>query len=116
MVIHRHVLIDDGGESFDLDNLLRWRDQLDFVGPVFAGVLVIASANMAKVLTETTDQIVIPPTLISSLDHDREAGASFACELMDQIRASGAFDGIHLVPVGKFRTVAAQLEGEGWRR
>jgi hypothetical protein len=35
---------------------------------------------------------------------------------MEDIRASGAFDGVHLVAVGRYRTVAARLEQSGWRR
>ena len=36
--------------SFSLDALLRWRDQLVFNGPVYAGVMVLASVLMANKL------------------------------------------------------------------
>jgi hypothetical protein len=35
---------------------------------------------------------------------------------MSEIEATKAFDGVHLVPVGRYRSVAARLEQEGWRR
>lgn len=35
---------------------------------------------------------------------------------MIQIRESSAFDGVHLVPLGRYRTVAARLEQDGWTR
>jgi len=101
---------------FDLDELVRWRKSIDFNGKVFAGVIVVASPVMAKTLAEATNQIEMPESLIRDLDGDRDAGVAFACELMKDIRSSGMFDGIHLIPVGRYRTVAARLEQEGWRR
>jgi 5,10-methylenetetrahydrofolate reductase len=102
--------------SFDLDPLLAWRESLDFDGPVFAGVLVVASVAMAKTVAEATGQIELPASLLTRLDTDPDAGVDVACSLMADIRASGAFDGVHLVPVGRYRTVAARLEGDGWGR
>lgn len=100
--------------SFDLDALLRWRDSLHFDGPVFAGVLVVASVGMAKTLTEATNQIDLPASLLDRLETDPDVGVDVACSLMEDIKSSGAFDGAHLVPVGRYRTVAARLEGNGW--
>lgn len=100
--------------SFDLNSLLRWRDALQFEGPVFAGVLVVASTGMAKTLAEATSEIELPAALLDELSRNPDAGADLACELMTAIRDSGAFDGVHLVPVGRYRAVAAHLEREGW--
>ena len=102
--------------SFDLGSLMRWRDSLDFSGKVFAGVLVAASAGMDKALVETTSQIELPRELLDGLDVNRDAGVERACSFMGEIKSSGAFDGVPLVPVGRYRTVAARLETEGWRR
>jgi hypothetical protein len=38
------------------------------------------------------------------------AGVDAACEQIMQIRDSGAFDGVHLVPVHRYREIAARLE------
>jgi hypothetical protein len=35
-----------------------------------------------------------------------------ACEQVLALRDSGAFDGVHLVPVSRYREVAAHLERE----
>jgi methylenetetrahydrofolate reductase (NADPH) len=102
--------------SFDLGDLLRWRDSLSFTGKVFAGVLVVASSGMAKTLAEATSQIAIPAELLDDLPENPDAGVDRACSLMGEIKTSGAFDGVHLVPVGRYRTVAARLEQNGWRR
>jgi 5,10-methylenetetrahydrofolate reductase len=102
--------------TFDLAGLLRWRETLRFEGPVYAGVLVVASVNMAKTLSEATDQIDLPSELLNRLETDRDAGVEVACGLMDDLRASGAFDGVHVIPIGKYRTMAAHLERSGWRR
>jgi methylenetetrahydrofolate reductase (NADPH) len=102
--------------GFDLPGLLRWRDSLDFAGKVFAGVLVVASTAMAARLAAATSEIVIPPALLGQLENDRDAGVAWACTQLGQIAASGAFDGVHLVPVGRYRQVAARLEGDGWHR
>jgi len=100
--------------SFDLDALLRWRDSQRFDGQVLAGVLVVASVGMAKTLTEATKQIDLPAKLLDQLETDPDAGIETACSLMEEIKASGAFDGVHLVPVGRYRTMAARLEKNGW--
>ena len=102
--------------SFDLEALLRWRESITFEGKVFAGVLVIASAGMAKTLVETTGQIELPGELLDELSENPAAGVERCCALMADIRASGAFDGVHLIPVGRYRSVAARLEQDGWRR
>ncbi len=102
--------------SFDLEGLLRWRESLSFGGKVFAGVLVVASQSMAKTLAETTNQIEVPKTLLAELAGDPDAGVIRSCSLMAEIKASGAFDGVHLIPVGRYRSVAARLERDGWRR
>jgi len=38
------------------------------------------------------------------------AGVDFACGMVDDIRQSGAFDGVHLIPVSRHREIAARLE------
>ena len=102
--------------SFDLEGLLRWRESLRFEGKVLAGVLVIASIGMARQLAEATDQIELPQDLLVDLARNPDAGVDRACSLMKEIESSGAFDGVHLIPVGKYRAVASRLEEDGWRR
>lgn len=96
--------------SFDLGALLRWRDSIDFSGRVFAGVLVPPSASRARKWVAEIPEISIPDSWIAALDADPAAGIGLACELAAQIRDSGAFDGLHLIPGVKHREVAFQLE------
>jgi methylenetetrahydrofolate reductase (NADPH) len=96
--------------SFSLEPLLRWRDALRFDGPVYAGVIVLPSATMARKLAADVAEIDIPGELVDRVDADPSAGVDHACELVEAIAASGAFDGVHLIPVGRYREVAARLE------
>ena len=52
----------------------------------------------------------MPPDLVARLEKDRNAGVDAACDLVVGIRDSGAFDGVHLIPVARYREVAARLE------
>ena len=99
--------------SFFLDDLLRWRDSVHFDGPVYAGVLVLASASMARKVASDVPQITVPPHWVDALDRDRSAGVELACDLVEAVRESEAFDGVHLVPVTRYREVAARLERRG---
>ena len=76
--------------------------------PVYAGVLVVASAGMARNMT--IPGLTVPPDLVRRLERDRNAGVDAACDLVVAIRDSGAFDGVHLIPVARYREVAARLE------
>jgi methylenetetrahydrofolate reductase (NADPH) len=97
---------------FDLDALLRWRDSVDFAGRVLAGVLVPPSASRARKWAAEIPEVFIPDSWIAALDADPAAGVGLACDLAAQIRDSGAFDGLHLIPGVKYREVAFQLESE----
>jgi methylenetetrahydrofolate reductase (NADPH) len=96
--------------SFDLDDLLAWRDTVDFEGSVYAGVMVIPSASMARKLMATIPDIVVPRSWLDAIEADRDAGVELACDLATAIAASGAFDGVHLVPGVRYRETAARLE------
>lgn len=97
--------------SYDLDELLRWRESVDLDIPVYAGVMVLASARMARNLA-ALPQLTIPPRLVEAVESDRDAGVDHACEQILRIRDSGAFGGVHLIPVSRYRQVTARLERE----
>ncbi|HXQ60382.1 MAG TPA: methylenetetrahydrofolate reductase [Acidimicrobiales bacterium] len=96
--------------AFDVDQLLEWRASVDFAGPVYAGVMVIASAPMARKLSTDIPQLAVPEPIINRIERDPKAGLEIACDLISQIRESGVFDGIHLIPVSRYREMAARLE------
>lgn len=96
--------------SFDVEALLRWRDELQFDGQVFAGIMAPPSAAMARKLAAEIPQLAVPEFLIEALESDRDAGVDFACGMVERIRQSHAFDGAHLIPVSRYRDIAARLE------
>lgn len=98
--------------SFSVDALLRWRDTVSLDVPVYAGVMVLASPTMARRLAATIPDIEIPDDLVARVAEDRRAGVDAACEQVLRLRDSGAFDGVHLVPVSRYREMALQLEPE----
>jgi methylenetetrahydrofolate reductase (NADPH) len=96
--------------TFSAAELIRWRSAHSFEGPVYAGVMVLPSASMARKLSADVPQLAVPEPVISQLDAHREAGVAIACELIERIRESQAFDGVHLIPVNRYREMAARLE------
>jgi methylenetetrahydrofolate reductase (NADPH) len=99
--------------TYSLTRLLEWRDQIDFPGRVYAGVLVLASTRMAHRINATIPDIRIPPHIVDKLDDDPMVGLDVACEQIEAIRSSGAFDGVHLVPVTRYREMAKRLAEMG---
>ena len=97
--------------SFSLEALLRWRDAHPVDVPIYAGVMVLASQAHARRLAAAIPEIDIPGPLMAAIAADRLAGVEATCELVLRIRDSGAFDGVHLIPVARYREVAARLEG-----
>jgi 5,10-methylenetetrahydrofolate reductase len=95
--------------SYDFDRLVAWRDGLRYDGKLFAGVMVMASSKMAHRIAADVPEIGVPADLIEELDADRDAGVERAVELVERIRESHYFDGVHLVPVGRYADVAALL-------
>jgi 5,10-methylenetetrahydrofolate reductase len=98
--------------SFSLDDLLRWRDAVAFDGPVYAGVMVLASGPMARKLDGDVAEIDVPASWIDAVEGDRNAGVGLACELALAVRDRGAFAGVHLIPGVRYREVAARLEAD----
>jgi 5,10-methylenetetrahydrofolate reductase len=96
--------------SFSLDQLLAWRRDTDFDGPVYAGVLVVPSPGAARKLAAQVPQLAVPQTVVEALESDPTAGVEIACDLVQTIRDSGAFDGVHLIPIHRARETVRQLE------
>ena len=97
--------------SFDLQELLAWRDAIRFDGPVYAAVMVLPSAPMARKLAADIPEITVPAAWIDAIEHDRGAGVDLACGLACAIADSAAFDGVHLIPGVRYRETASRLEG-----
>jgi hypothetical protein len=54
--------------------------------------------------------IEVRAELIERVTKDRRVGVDAACEQIERLRDSSAFDGVHLVPVARYREMALQLE------
>jgi methylenetetrahydrofolate reductase (NADPH) len=98
--------------SYSVPDQLRWRDANQIDVPVYAGVMVLASQQMARRLAAAIPDIEIPGSLVEQVAADPMAGVHAACEQISALRDSGAFDGVHLVPVQRYRQVAALLEAQ----
>ena len=98
--------------SFAIDELLEWRASVDFAGPVYAGVMVVASAAMARKLSADVPQLAVPGPIVERVERDPDAGVAIACDLIGQVRASGVFDGVHLIPVSRYRDITSRLEAD----
>jgi methylenetetrahydrofolate reductase (NADPH) len=96
--------------SFSLEQALAQRAAIDFDGPIYAGVMVVPSAAMAAKLAADVTQLAVPDRWIHAIDRDGNAGVDLACELVARLRESGVYDGVHLIPVNRYREVAARLE------
>jgi hypothetical protein len=75
--------------------------------------------SLLKVTTPATSPLrSCPPTrvipvqaeVISRIDRDSSGGVEPACSLVDEIRDSGRFYGVHLIPVSRYRDVATRVE------
>ncbi len=98
--------------SYSVPDQLRWRDATKIDVPVYAGVMVLASQQMARRLAAAIPDIEIPGSLVEQVAADPMAGVRAACDQVSRLRDSGAFDGVHLVPVQRYRQVAALLEAQ----
>ncbi|MDQ3957613.1 MAG: methylenetetrahydrofolate reductase [Actinomycetota bacterium] len=97
--------------TYATTNLFRWRESLDYDGRMYAGVLVLASSRMAQRVNAAIPDIRVPQRIVDKLDGDPEVGIDLAIEQIEELRASGLFDGVHLIPVGRYREVADRLGG-----
>ncbi|HTW99228.1 MAG TPA: hypothetical protein VMD59_10650 [Acidimicrobiales bacterium] len=96
--------------GFSLEALVEWRSSIGFEGPVYAGVMVVPSAQMAAKLAGDFPELTVPSWVVEAVERDGAAGVEIACDLVCRIRDSGAFAGVHLVPVRRYRDVARRLE------
>jgi len=96
--------------AYSIDELLRWRSSVTFGGRIYAGVMVLPSSTMARKLSGDVPQLAVPESILDQLDRDQGSGVDIACELIKEIYESEAFDGIHLIPVTRYREMAARLE------
>ena len=65
---------------------------------------------MAQRVNAALPDVHIPRRIVDKLDGNPDIGVELACEQIEAIEGSRAYDGVHLVPVGRFREMAARLD------
>ncbi|MCU1457878.1 MAG: methylenetetrahydrofolate reductase [Actinomycetia bacterium] len=95
---------------FSLHEFVEWRAGITFDGPVYAGVMVVPSVRMARQLSAEIPELTVPDGWLGIIEREPDGGVKLACELVEAVQASGAFHGVHLIPVSKYREVARRLE------
>jgi 5,10-methylenetetrahydrofolate reductase len=95
--------------SWSIGELLRWRDANPHVASAYAGVMVLASAAMARRVGAQIPELRAPDALVDSLEHDRDAGVRWAASMVSAIRESGAFAGAHLIAGRRHAEIVSAL-------
>lgn len=96
--------------TFDEQAVARWREHAGDVAKVFAGVVVLASATMARRLTDLIPGFEVPAAVMRDLERGIDVGVDVAVEQLGRLRESGAVDGVHLVPARRHRDTAQALQ------
>lgn len=101
---------------FDIASLRRfmqYASQFDI--KILAGIIVLASARMAKYMNDNVPGIMVPQTLIEELagvekGKGRQKGIEIAARLMKTIKEENLSHGIHIMAVGNESVVPDILE------
>jgi hypothetical protein len=65
---------------------------------------------MGRKIGADINELAVPDAWLAAIERDPNAGVDLACDLVEAVRESGAYDGVHLIPVSRYREVAARLE------
>ncbi|MCA1602242.1 MAG: methylenetetrahydrofolate reductase [Acidobacteria bacterium] len=95
--------------TYALDRLAGWARSLDYEGRLYAGVLVLENARMARRISATIPDISIPENVIKGLESDPSCGLDLALEQVEALRALKPFAGVHLIPVKLFSEMAQMM-------
>ncbi len=101
---------------FDLASLRRFMQYASqFNIKILAGIIVLASARMAKYMNDNVPGIMVPQTIIDELasvekGKGRQKGIEIAARLMKTIKEENLSHGIHIMAVGNESVVPDILE------
>lgn len=96
--------------GFDAPTVARWRERAGFGGHVYAGVVVLASRAMAQRLADLIPGFTVPDAVLRDLDRgDPTTGVEVALTEVERLRATGAVDGVQLIPARRYRQLADAL-------
>jgi 5,10-methylenetetrahydrofolate reductase len=82
--------------------------------PVFAGIVLLKSAGMAKFMNKNVAGVFVPEDLIKEMDQAKDKGAKsieIAARLIKELKP--LVQGIHIMPIGWDKKVPPVLEAAG---
>jgi len=100
-------------EVASLRRFMQYASQFDI--KILAGIIVLASARMAKYMNDNVPGIIVPQTIIDELasvekGKGRQKGIEIAARLIKTIREENLSHGIHIMAVGNESVVPDILE------
>jgi 5,10-methylenetetrahydrofolate reductase len=94
--------------AFGCADLDGWRRKAGFGGPVYGGVIALASEEMARRVCDSIAGVELPGDLLGAFAHDGEAGFRHAIAQLEHLRRTGV-DGAHLVVPARWRRFSEVL-------
>jgi methylenetetrahydrofolate reductase (NADPH) len=104
---------------YDMDALRRFMDRArKHPVKILAGILVLASAKMAKYLNDKVPGVFVPAGLIEELEGApkggaRKKGVEIAARMVRQIKEEKTCDGVHIMAIGMEEVVPEILKLAG---
>ncbi|MFC1948586.1 methylenetetrahydrofolate reductase [Chloroflexota bacterium] len=104
---------------YDLDNFKRFMEYARrFPVKVLAGVVLLTSARMARIMTENVPGIIVPQPLIDELaaapkGEGIKTGIEIAGRMIAALKKETVCDGVHIMAIGREEVVPDILSAAG---
>lgn len=104
---------------YDLDNFAKFMEfARQFAVKIMAGIVLLASARMAKYMTENVPGIFVPQELIDELASTPKGGAlnkgiEIAGRMIATLKKESVCDGVHVMAIGREEVVPDILATAG---
>lgn len=100
---------------YDIELFKRFLDAIKHINvPVFAGIVLLKSAGMAKYMNKNVAGVFVPDNLIKEMEETKEKGAKsieIAARLIKELKP--LCKGIHIMPIGWDKKVPQVLDAAG---
>ena len=100
---------------YDIDLFKKFKDSIKHIdAPVFAGIVLLKSANMARYMNKNVSGVFVPDSLIAEMEAAKDKAAvsiEIASRLIKQLKP--LCDGIHIMPIGWDKKVPLVLDAAG---
>ena len=106
---------------YDLDNFKKFMEYvrgLDRNIKILAGILLLASAGMARYMNENTPGVFVPQALINEMTTVEKGkrvqkGMEIAGRLIRQLKEEAICDGVHIMAIGREEVIPDILAASG---